>query len=92
MHYRAHTYSAHSVFKLFLWGARKSTPDALAACATSVSQCSTQYKTKEGQKLKIINQQSQKSLSYLTWERGGLYSNACWEEEGLEPIEVLTLV
>ena len=36
-----------------------------------------------------------KSLSYLTWERGGLHSNACEErggggEEGLESIKLLT--
>ena len=51
------TYSAHSVFEFFFWGARKSTPDALTACATGVSQCST----KEDQKLKIINQQSHRN-------------------------------
>ena len=29
------------VLEFILWGARKSTPNALTACATSVSQCST---------------------------------------------------
>ena len=51
-------YCAHSVFEFFLWGARKSTSNALTACATGVSQSSNQYETKEDQKLKIINQQS----------------------------------
>ena len=33
-----------------------------------------------------------KSLSYLTWERGGLYSNACGRggEKGLESLKLLT--
>ena len=46
---------------------------------------------KEDQKLKIINQQSQK-ITLFNMREGWLYSNACGEEEGLEPIKVLTLV
>ena len=57
-----------------------------------MNSCSESKHVEKTKNYKFSINDDMKSLSYLTWERGGLYSNACGRgrEEGLESIKVLT--